>query len=177
MGPASRNGVDQQLHLIGDQADRDGRCRLGRSVARVARLGRNGRTSLLRFGARKARTKCDLAGGACRAPAASDLLDIARNRSTRIGNHLAPGQLDLLAFETVDDIVEAFLRGHDEPQRPTTLLNCFGEALQIEHPVDTAGDILADFVDDEQHRRCSAPRRSEQRKSSLGKPVMGDLGS
>ena len=66
-----------------------------------------------------------------------------------------PGELDALVFEAADQLVELFLRGHDDPElaaadSPERL----DDPLQIEHLVDVPGDELADLVDHEEERLC-----------------------
>ena len=95
--------------------------------------------------------------------ATGHFLDVARQQiDANREPVLYTSEFDLLAFEAVDDVVEAFLRGNHEPQRPAPLLQRLGKSLEVEHPVNASGDVLADLINDEQNAAILAAAPFEQ---------------
>src|SRR6266498_3343935 len=102
---------------------------------------------------------------------ADDLLDVAWDQVNGQGEAVTDtGKLDPLVPERTDDVLERLLTRRDEPQASVLLLACLREALQVEHPVDAARDVLPDLVNnkDDAVEVGSAPL--QQLKGSLGEP-------
>ena len=133
--------------------------------------------SLCLAGASVARTACCPASflSSTRLPVTSSMSAGEKVHPKRESS-LHAGEFNLAALEAVDDVVQPFLRGYDQPKLAPVLLDRLRQTLEIEHAIDAAGHVLADLVDHEDEPRGPVTATSNEFLRPHRKPVGIDLG-
>jgi hypothetical protein len=118
-----------------------------------------------------------LAGGSLvEYPSARDFLDVAREQVDPDREPVLNAcEFNLLAFEAIDDIVESFLGGDNEPERSAPLLDSLCETLEVQHPENATSDVLANLVDHEEDALIVPASSIKKTERSLSEPVVGHL--